>query len=81
LEGQGVIETLAGKGCFVKGNHSPFRKEIRQQLLAEEIDAAVVQAHHLRISKDDFLKLSKQRYERFEEKRAAAENSSPGTSL
>ncbi len=77
LEGQGVIETLAGKGCFVRENHTPFRKEIRQQLLAQEIDSAVVQAHHLRISKEDFLRLSEERYERFAEKRAAAE-SEPG---
>ncbi len=77
LEGQGVIETVAGKGCFVRENHTPFRKEIRQQLLAQEIDSAVVQAHHLRISKEDFLRLSEERYERFAEKRAAAE-SEPG---
>ena len=25
LEGQGVIETIAGRGCFLKENHSPFR--------------------------------------------------------
>ena len=74
LEGQGVIETIAGKGCFLKQNHSPLRKDARQQLLASEIDDAVVQAHHLQISKDEFLRLAKHRYERFEEKRVAAEN-------
>ena len=74
LEGQGVIETIAGKGCYLKQNHSPLRKDARQQLLASEIDDAVVQAHHLQISKDEFLRLAKQRYERFEEKRVAAEN-------
>lgn len=74
LEGQGVIETVAGKGCFVRQNHSPFRKEVRQQLLTVEIDEAVVQAHHLRIGKDEFLRLAKERFEQFEEKRSASED-------
>ena len=73
LESQGVIETIPGKGCFVKENHSPFRKQVRQQLLTQEIDAAVVQAHHLQVDKDEFLRLSKERYETFEEKRVAAQ--------
>ena len=29
LESQGIIETVAGKGCFVRTNNSPFRKEVR----------------------------------------------------
>ena len=49
LESQGVIETIAGKGCFVRANSSPFRKDVRLKLLAEEIDEAVVQAHHLQV--------------------------------
>src|SRR6266436_6271782 len=57
LEGQGVIETIAGRGCFLKENHSPFRKEVRRKMLAEEIDAAVVQAHHLQFGKKQFLEL------------------------
>src|SRR5438445_5190171 len=35
LESQGIIETLAGKGCFVRLNGSPFRKDVRRKLLAE----------------------------------------------
>src|SRR5215470_7923401 len=57
LEGQGVIETVAGRGCFLKENNSPFRKEVRLKMLAEEIDAAVVQAHHLQIGREEFLEL------------------------
>src|SRR5208283_3855663 len=38
LESQGVIETLPGKGCFLKPNHSPLKKEVRRKLLTEEID-------------------------------------------
>src|SRR6266853_6164199 len=46
LESLGVIETLPGKGCFLKENHSPLRKEIRRKMLTEDIDQAIVQAHH-----------------------------------
>ncbi len=42
LESQGVIETLPGKGCFLKENHSPLRKEVRRKMLIEEIDQAIV---------------------------------------
>src|SRR5438309_1561111 len=40
LESQGIIETIAGKGCFVTQNNSPFKKAVRQKMLADEIDAA-----------------------------------------
>lgn len=72
LESQGVIETLPGKGCFLKVNSSPFKREIQQRLLADEIDGAIVQAHHLQVGRDDFLKLVNQRFEAFEQKRAKA---------
>src|SRR5688572_25517442 len=45
LENQGVIETLAGKGCFIRANHTPFKKDVRRKLLAETMDDAVVHAH------------------------------------
>src|ERR1700737_1571960 len=62
LESQGVIETIAGKGCFLRTNNSPFKKEVRRRLLASEIDEAVVQAHHLQVSKDEFLRLAEERF-------------------
>ncbi len=68
LESQGVIESIAGKGCFVTENNSPFKKEVRQKMLADDIDAAVVQAHHLQVSEKDFLILVKQRLEYFEQR-------------
>jgi len=67
LEGQGVIETVAGRGCFLKENHSPFRKDVRLKMVAEEIDAAIVQAHHLRVEDKEFLDLVKERLEVFEQ--------------
>src|SRR6266571_7395565 len=45
LENQGVIETIPGKGCFVRPNNSPLKKDVRRKLLIEEIDEVIVQAH------------------------------------
>lgn len=73
LEGQGVIETVAGKGCFVRPNSSPFRKAVRVELLTREIDDAVTQAHHLMVGKADFLQLAEERFDAFEHHRARAE--------
>ena len=75
LESQGVIETVAGKGCFVRHNHSPYRKDVRRKLLAETIDEAVVHAHHLQIGKADFLRLAEERFDALETKRARAAQS------
>ena len=66
LEGQGVIETVPGRGCFLKENNSPFRKDVRLKMVAEEIDAAIVQAHHLRVEDKEFLALVRERLEAFE---------------
>ena len=73
LESQRVIETVAGKGCFVRATGSPFKKDVRLKLLAQEIDEAVVQAHHLQIAKSEFLRLAGDRFDAFEQKRARAE--------
>ncbi len=75
LEHQCVIETVAGKGCFVRATSSPFKKDVRLKLLAQEIDEAVVQAHHLQITKSDFLRLAEGRFDAFEQKRTQAEQS------
>src|SRR4051812_24567551 len=63
LESQGVIETLAGKGCFIRANSSPYKKEARMKLLAQAVDDAVVQAHHLQVAKTDFLELTEERFD------------------
>ena len=75
LEGQGVIETIAGKGCFVRPNNSPLKKDVRRKLLAETLDDAVVHAHHMQIGKNDFLRLAEQRFDTLEDKRSRAANS------
>lgn len=73
LESQGVIETIPGKGCFLKGNESPLKKEVRRKLLIEEIDQAVVQAHHLQVPAGEFLELVRERLEVMDDKRQASE--------
>jgi GntR family transcriptional regulator len=74
LESQGVIETIAGKGCFVRENHSPLKKDARRKLIAEAIDDAVVQAHHLQIGKSEFLRLAEERFDGLQSRRARALN-------
>jgi GntR family transcriptional regulator len=76
LESQGVIETIPGKGCFLKPNHSPLKKEVRRKLLIEEIDQAVVKAHHLQVPAGEFLGLVRERLEVMDEKRRASERAS-----
>ena len=72
LESQGVIETVAGKGCFVRAPQTPYRKEVRLELLSQVVDDAVVQAHHLQVAKSQFLRLAKERFDAFEERRDRA---------
>jgi GntR family transcriptional regulator len=74
LENQGVIETLPGRGCFVKSNASPLKKDIRLKLLSQEVDAVIVQAHHLQVPAEEFLDLVRDRLKELEKKRRAAMN-------
>jgi GntR family transcriptional regulator len=69
LESQHVIETVAGKGSVISAAGSPFKKDVRLKLLTHEIDDAVVQAHHLQIAKDDFLRVAEDRFDAFHHKR------------
>lgn len=75
LESQGVIETLPGKGCFLRANNSPLKKDVRRKLLVEEIDQAIVQAHHLQVPRGEFIELVRERFDTLEEKQRAHENS------
>src|SRR5881628_2222344 len=68
LENQGVIETLPGKGCFLKENNSPLKKDVRRKLLIEEIDEVIVQAHHLQVPRAEFLELVRERLDSLEQK-------------
>ena len=74
LESQGIIEPSAGKGCFVSDNNSPFKKAVRQKMLTHDIDAAIVQAHHLQVDDAEFVTLVKERLKIFAEKRQSNED-------
>ena len=74
LESQGVIETVAGKGCFLKNLHaSPLKKEARLELLTRELDPAAIQAHHLQIDREEFLRLARERFDLLAKQRAEAQ--------
>ena len=50
LEKEGVLELRQGSGCFVKvPSASPLKRSARADRLATELDAVIVQAHHLQI--------------------------------
>jgi GntR family transcriptional regulator len=72
LESQGIVETLPGKGCFLKPNESPLKRAERERLLVKEIDEAVVAAHHLQLDGDTLVDLVKERIGFFDRKAAKA---------
>ena len=74
LESQGVIENFPGKGCFLKANNSPLKKDVRRKLLIQEIDQVVVQAHHLQVPRAEFLELTRERLDALEEKQRTHQN-------
>ncbi len=75
LESQGVIETVPGKGCFLKDGNTPFTKSVRQKLLVADIDQAVVTAHHLQVGREAFLATVVERLDYFE--RESGPNTTP----
>jgi GntR family transcriptional regulator len=72
LESQGIVETIAGKGSFVRAAQTPYRKEVRLELLKQVVDDAVVQAHHLQVARVQFLRLAEERFDAFEQRRDRA---------
>ena len=74
LESQGIIETMPGKGYFLRKNNSPFSETVRQRLLLTEIDEAVVMAHHLQVDRQKFLAVVKERLDYFEHKSATTKD-------
>ena len=69
LQREGVVESVHGRGVFVTANHSPLRKQVRQKILTESIDAALIQAHHFQIDDEELLKLVRSRLDRFANQR------------
>jgi GntR family transcriptional regulator len=62
LESEGVIETQAGRGCYLKVGPSVLKKEERRRLLIDQIDEVIVQAHHLQVPEQEFLDLARERF-------------------
>ena len=71
LERQGIIDTVTGKGCFIKAGDSLLRKDVRRRLVAERLDDAVSHAYHQQIDKPEFLRLAEERFDAFHRSRAA----------
>lgn len=77
LESQGVIETQAGRGCFIKENGPLLRKDARRELVAHELDAVIVQAHHLQIEDEELVSLLRRRLDAFADQRARHRHEQP----
>ncbi len=73
LESEGVIETQPGRGCFLKVAPSPLKKDARRHLLVEEIDQAIVHAHHLQVSRAEFADLVRERFDVMAGRRKASD--------
>ncbi|HTH48141.1 MAG TPA: GntR family transcriptional regulator [Candidatus Limnocylindria bacterium] len=69
LETEGVLELRQGSGCFLKANGaSPLRRAVRSERLAAELDAVIVQAHHLQIGDEELRTLLDERLTDFRER-------------
>ena len=75
LESQGVIESRAGKGSVVCESRTRLQRGVRHEMVEEEIDRAVIAAHHLNVGRAEFLQLVKERLDAFEERRETAKAS------
>jgi GntR family transcriptional regulator len=67
LEREGVIETVSGKGCFLTNAKSPLSAEARRELIARDIDTAIIQAHQLKVSRQQFLEMLHKRWDLLEQ--------------
>src|SRR5690625_3137200 len=70
LQNIATIDTRHGKGSVVSDNHSPLTQKATEELLAAEIDKAIVTAHHLQIPHDSFLKLVQKQLAFFENRKS-----------
>ena len=80
LETEGIIETSQGRGCFLKGGASPLRKDARRKLLVGGIDEAIIQAHHLQVTRTEFLDLVRDRFDALADRQRAHDADSQGAS-
>ena len=80
LETEGIIETSQGRGCFLRGGASPLKKDARRKLLVGGIDEAIIQAHHLQVTRTEFLDLVRDRFDALADRQRAHDADSQGAS-
>lgn len=80
LETEGIIETSQGRGCFLKGGASPLKKDARRKLLVGGIDEVIIQAHHLQVTRTEFLDLVRDRFDALADRQRAHDADSQGAS-
>jgi GntR family transcriptional regulator len=61
LEREDVIETRRGLGSFVSSNGTSLSRAARRKLVADLLDRALVQAHHVDIPGDEVRELLEER--------------------
>jgi GntR family transcriptional regulator len=61
LERAGVVVKRHGSGTYVSDTGSPLARKERLKILADRIDALLMEARHLEVPTDDLLKLIKER--------------------
>jgi GntR family transcriptional regulator len=71
LENLGVIQTIVGKGCFLKETDSPLTRQVRHKLLADRIDEAVVTARQMQVGPETLRSLLEERIQFFSHEQAA----------
>ncbi len=76
LEKEGIVEIITGIGCIISKSNSPLKKSVRNKLLEEAVDAALVQAHHLQASEDEFLDIVRKRMKTFSKRDLRAKSDS-----
>lgn len=80
LESEGVIETSQGRGSFLKAVQSPLKKDARRKLLVGELDEAIVRAHHLQVTRAEFLDLVRERFDALADLQRAHDADNQGAS-
>ncbi|MDN5294172.1 MAG: GntR family transcriptional regulator [Eubacteriales bacterium] len=63
LEREGIIYTERGKGTFLAPREPKLLPEERRKMLEKLIDALLVEAHHLRFTKDEVREIINRRLE------------------
>lgn len=70
LEQEGIVELRHGKGVFLLNGPAPFKAKVRNSIIDESIDSAIVQAWHLQLDRDAFLKRLEQRWNQLEKQQS-----------